>query len=137
MRKLLVALELFTFITAIFGGLGLVLSNGAALLLPLSMLDGSPFRSYLVPGLLLIFLIGGTQLAAALVLLRNRHYWSELTVLAGLALIIWLFMQLYWLRTTSILQIFYFLIALAELVLTFLYYRRDKYLAGMGAPQGH
>lgn len=69
MRRILIALHGFLAITAIGGGLGLLMGTGAP---PLEMLAGSPFTSYVIPGLALLVVVGGLASSAAL-LLRRRH----------------------------------------------------------------
>lgn len=58
--------------------------------MPLSMLDGSPFSTFLVPGLLLALVIGGSSLACAVFTLRRSPFAIDATVLAGGALTVWI-----------------------------------------------
>jgi hypothetical protein len=67
MRSLLFLLIYFVAFTAISSGLIMVLKpDGSSLGLNLQMLHGTPFHDFFVSGLLLIFLIGGTQILAIL-----------------------------------------------------------------------
>ncbi|WP_433874527.1 hypothetical protein [Sinomonas atrocyanea] len=61
---------------------------------PETMLVGSPFSSYLVPGLLLALVIGGTQITAAAMLLRRARGAALATAVAGYGLLIWIFVQM-------------------------------------------
>lgn len=76
----------FLAVTAIGGGITLV---AGVFTPPVEMLQGSVFRSYLIPGLALGVLVGGTA-AAALIMLLRRHRWSAFAGL-GAALAIVLF----------------------------------------------
>jgi hypothetical protein len=72
------------------GGMGLVQDPVNNIGMPLSMLEGSPFSDYLVPGLILLILVG---LLPLLVLygLARRHRWGWwLAVAAGAGLVIWI-----------------------------------------------
>ncbi len=96
---------LFTGITAIGGGVTLLNGVNSP---PLAMLEHSPFESYLVPGLLLLLVVGmGNLAAAALEARRIAH--SELAVsVAGAAVMVWIATQLVMIRTFSWLQVLYF-----------------------------
>ncbi|MBL8955092.1 MAG: hypothetical protein JNK82_30225 [Myxococcaceae bacterium] len=69
---------------ALSGGLTLAFSpDGSAAKLPLSLLAGTGFSSYLVPGLLLAFAVGGLNLFAATQTLRRRPSSSLVSLAAG------------------------------------------------------
>ena len=75
-HQLLVILDLIVAATAIAGGAVLVASSlvpswSTVLAPPRDYLDGSPFASYLVPGLTLALVLGGLHLVAAVLLLRR------------------------------------------------------------------
>jgi len=69
MRTVRIGLVWFLAITAIAGGIGLLTGVIAP---PQGLLDGSPFDTYLIPGGVLLGLVGGSALMAALLLL-GRH----------------------------------------------------------------
>jgi len=77
------------------GGIGLVADpSGAFVGLPLGWLRGSPFRDYLVPGLVLLTALGIAPLIAAWGLWADRA-WSWVVGLAvGVALLAWLAVQI-------------------------------------------
>ncbi|WP_104061313.1 hypothetical protein [Arthrobacter sp. 4R501] len=82
--------------------------------LPLELLQGSPFSTYLVPGLLLALIVGGIHLGAFILLIR-RHPWAPLaSATAGFSILIWIFIQMVFVPF-SILQAVYFAAGLAEL----------------------
>jgi len=88
-EKTLIGIEVFNGVSALGGGIALMIRpDGAVLHLPHTLLDGSPFSDYLVPGLALTSLVGVGMLGAAL--LRGRHlpYASELEIATGAALVI-------------------------------------------------
>ncbi|WP_147804525.1 hypothetical protein [Alkalicoccus halolimnae] len=108
--KLLFVLHLLLALGALFGGGGLVIDpSGDLLMLPLSLLDQTPFASYLVPGVILLLLFGLVPLvimwgflrhpswkAAEAVNLFKRHHWSwSFSLYTGYALVIWIIVQTY------------------------------------------
>ena len=78
LRVILIILVAFLSLTAVAGGIGLLTGLNAP---PVEMLAGSPFHSYVVPGLSLLVIVGGGALVAT-VLLARRHPWSVLAAAA-------------------------------------------------------
>lgn len=120
MRALIVALVglcWFTGLTAVAGGTGLMLSpEGSEWLPPLSLLEGTPFSSYFVPGLLLAGVVGLMNLAAG-ALVRRRHPLGELAALAaGVALTTWIVVQVLMLQAFHWLHALYLAVGLATIV---------------------
>ncbi len=69
-------------------------SRGRIIPLPLSALNGSPFETYLVPGLILFCALGVGPLAAALLAWR-RHPLAPFAALGvGIALLIWMAVEI-------------------------------------------
>ena len=64
--------------------------TGAILPLPLSALNGSPFATYFVPGLVLFVALGLAPLAAAVTALRRHPIAPLATVGVGGLLLIWM-----------------------------------------------
>jgi hypothetical protein len=58
---------------------------------------GAP-RPWFLPGLALLLVIGGSQLAAAATLLARRPYAREVSIVAGQVLVGWIVVQLAWLQ---------------------------------------
>lgn len=84
LRIVLIVLDAFLALTAVAGGIGLVAGLNAP---PVEMLAGSPFRSYTIPGLALLVIVGGSALVAAVVLLR-RQRWGALASGIAAAMIV-------------------------------------------------
>jgi hypothetical protein len=116
-RRTLIASLWFGAISAIAGGLLGVFVNGAGV--PLSYLRDTPFDSYMVPGLLLGVVIGGTQLAAVILLQRRHPYGLAAAVVAGFGMIVWIFVELAVISEYSPLQAVYLGVGVAELLLVF------------------
>jgi hypothetical protein len=95
LAKAAVVLEVALAIGALAGGLALILGpRGEVLPLPLGVLDGSPFDTYLVPGLILFNVLGlGPMVAARLV--WTRHPLAAVaTLMVGSGLLVWIAIQI-------------------------------------------
>lgn len=132
-RVLLLSLQAFIAVTSVLGGLALVagaVSADLATVLspPLDSLEGSPFESYLVPGLLLAVLLGGVHAVAFVGLFRRAPWALFLSAVAGYATLIWIFVQMV-VIPFSVLQAVYFAAGAAELGLVLVMlglFRRDR-----------
>ena len=91
---LLMACLLFQGLSAIAGGIALVGDpSGGNLPIPLSLLEGSPFDDYLIPGLILLVVLGICPMVV-LFGLWTRQYWGWISaLLVGLALMGWIVVQ--------------------------------------------
>ena len=85
--------------------------------MPASLLDRSPFSSFIVPALILFVAIGGTHALAAVLLLRRRASSLLWAAVAGFAMIIWILVETVIIQGFSWLQGIYFTTGVAELVL--------------------
>jgi hypothetical protein len=77
----LMILDAFLAVTAVAGGLGLLTG---AISPGLELLEGSPFRSYTVPGLSLLVIVGGSALAATGLLQRRQPLGTLASAVAGM-----------------------------------------------------
>jgi hypothetical protein len=89
--RILLALFLFNGLGGVAGGIGVMKE---ALPFPDVWLQGTPFRSYFLPGLILCVVVGGSHLAAAFVLLGRRSLARTASVFAGLVLTGWMIEEL-------------------------------------------
>ncbi|MFC5501327.1 hypothetical protein ACFPJ4_03620 [Lysinimonas soli] len=114
---LLIALG-FVGVTAVAGGAALVLGSAipgfaAGIAIPLSYLDGSPFDSYVGPGVILAVVLGGVHVLAFVLLLRRHPYALFAAAVAAFDTLIWIFVELVFIPF-SLLQLIYFAVGLAE-----------------------
>jgi hypothetical protein len=111
---LTVGLLVFLSIGALGGGIALVAApDGSVLQMPKSMLEGSPFSDYLVPGLILAGLFGVGSLAVAVIGLRRWRIAPFLAFAIGVAQMIWIAVELAIIKGISILHPIYFCVGLA------------------------
>ena len=85
--RALVALSLFNAVSALGGGIALVTG---ALPVPISLLRLTPFDTYVVPGLFLAVVIGGSSLAGAVSLLARTPRARFTSAAAGLVMVGWI-----------------------------------------------
>ena len=90
-RRALVWLTGFLAVTATLGGSAIMLD---ILGLDEADLDGSPFSSYLVPGLALLVLVGGMATAAVIALRRSAMNAPLVAAASGLAIVIFEIVQI-------------------------------------------
>ena len=117
-RRLVVALCLFTGATATVGGLDLFFTpqGGGLFDVPPALLDGTPFESFRLPGLLLFGLVGLSNLVAGL-RLRRRQSSSEIAAFgAGGILTVWILTQMAMLVTAHWLQLLYLCIGVVTML---------------------
>jgi hypothetical protein len=84
---MLFAASVFVALTAVFGGITLALGFDK---FPADWLNGTVFRSYLIPGLILAVVVGGSATVAAVAALRRSDTGSFISMLAGAILLGWL-----------------------------------------------
>jgi hypothetical protein len=83
-------------LSGLWGGGALVWApTGALLQMPLSLLDGTPFPNYVVPGLLLFTILGMGPLIVALGLWKGRPWAWYGAVAVGGALLVWIGVQVW------------------------------------------
>jgi hypothetical protein len=123
----LVALLFFGAVSAIAGGIGL-LGNGIEF--PLDWLDGSPFSDFTIPGIILAAIVGGSQLCAAVAMLRRVEWSQSAAVIAGVVMMGWITSEVLIVGTHGglmlALQLIYFVVGLMELALAALLARERE-----------
>jgi hypothetical protein len=131
---LLVMLLAFQSMGGLFGGFSLVLSpSGNMMKMPASMLEGSPFTTFLVPGLILLLVLGVLPGVVAYALLRQPvwkgagvlniypgiHWAWTYSLYLGIMLVIWILVEIMWIGY-DILQTIYGLVGVVILILALL-----------------
>lgn len=92
---ILTALMLFQGLSGIYGGGALVLDpSGGMLGLPISLLEGSPFESYLIPGSILLLVLGLYPLIVVYGLAWGTTWAWTGAVLVSIALIVWIVVEI-------------------------------------------
>jgi hypothetical protein len=132
---LLMALVLFEALSGLLGGIVLLADTSGSLLgLPLELLEGTPFRSYTIPGAILLTVLGIYPLivlyglwrrpawkwAESINPVRGMHWAWAGSLALGVALVVWILAQVGLIGYVSRLQPFYGIIGLLIVRLTLL-----------------
>jgi hypothetical protein len=120
-RVTLGSLELFVGIGALAGGGALALvPDGDLLRMPVSLLNGSPFHTYFVPGLILFGIVGGVNTLAGFLTLGGHPVRKHASVFAAVILMGWISVEVALLGYLHWAQPLYFGFGLLTLLLAFL-----------------
>ena len=140
---LLWLIMLFQSLSGLFGGFSLITDpSGGSLQMPLTMLEGKPFHNYLIPGIILLLLLGVLpgltfvglltrkqwRWAQGLNIYHNRHWSWTFSIYTGIMLILWIDFQVMLIGYGHFIQTLYALVGAAILILTLMpgtmrYYR--------------
>lgn len=119
-RIALIVLTWFVAIGAVAGGIGLIVE--ADLGMDVSLLDGTPFTSFVVPGYILLLVVGGSNAVAGTLLLMEHEQGSSFAFLAGAILTVWIAVQVVMIGMVSILQPAYFTFGLMTMAFAYRYW---------------
>jgi peptidoglycan/LPS O-acetylase OafA/YrhL len=97
----------FNAVTAIVGGVGLLFGFISP---PSEWLDHTFLHNYVVPGLVLFFVVGGSAAFAAHAVARNRDYYREASGAAGLIMMMWIIAEIAVIKHFNILQGAYYIL---------------------------
>ena len=119
-------LQAFIGLGALGGGFMLVRDpSGSALELPMSLLEGSPFPDFLIPGMFLFAVNGvGSMIGAGLSFTRRR-YAQEIAIVLGAILVAWIVIQVVIISSFHWLHVLYFILGVVELGIG-MYIRRRR-----------
>jgi hypothetical protein len=127
-RNMLLSLMGFLALSAIGGGGILIISpDGKLMGMPLSILKSSPFNNFLLPGLLLFFILGLAPAILIIALIKkpafviptqinifsDMHWAWTCTIYTGFALAFWIQTEMVMLRAVHWLHTFYMVLAAA------------------------
>ncbi|TFC81731.1 hypothetical protein E3T23_05640 [Cryobacterium cheniae] len=113
--RTLLGVAIFNALSAVSGGVLMLFTGGLGM--PLSMLENSPFPSFVGPAIILLVVIGGTQALATVLMVRSRPTFLLWSAVAGFAIIIWIMIEAAIIRGFGVLQALYFSTGIAQLAL--------------------
>jgi hypothetical protein len=119
--RILLTLFLFNGFGGVVAGVG-VMKN--AFPFPDVWLQGTPFHSYLLPGLILCLAVGGSHLAAAFAMVWGHSLARAASVFAGFVLIGWMIGELVLIGFRAPIQMWFLAMGLIEVGLSFTKLRR-------------
>ena len=107
-RVISILLLLFNGVSALIGGWGLVSNpSGEKMQMPLELLRHSPFRDYLIPGLILFTVLGIGSITAAIVSIGRTPHYSLWIIVLGVLMAGWILVQILMLQTLHWLHYLY------------------------------
>jgi hypothetical protein len=113
-------LQIFIGIGAFISGILLMMNpDGSAFQMPLSMLKGSPFTDFLIPGLILCIVNGAGNIFAGVLSFRKHKFSGFAGIIFGAGLMIWIFMQVSMIGGGHWLQYLYFSLGMLQLLFGF------------------
>ena len=131
--KILIGLVIFQSISGLAGGIGLTFSpSGESIQMPISLLENTPFTTFIIPGLFLLIVLGifPALLSYAMIVEPNwkllnklniycdfHSIWSNLLLL-GLTLVSWIIIQVYLIGGGHVFQLIYGLLGIIILLIT-------------------
>jgi len=108
MKTLLLLMISFIAITSTISGVLLVSDPGGSIMnLPLTLLNGTPFKNYLIPGIILTAIVGGVNLVAVVYNIQkssNRYNWA---MAGGMMICGWIIVQMIIIRAAHWLHFLY------------------------------
>jgi hypothetical protein len=114
LRISLLALTALCALNAFAGGIGLV-ANGLGV--PEAELEDTPFSSFVIPGILLAAVVGGTMALACALVWRRHRLASWATVFAGATMLVWIAIEAVMIEDGRPLQVTVAVLALATIAL--------------------
>ncbi len=100
-RRVLIAMDGVMALNA-FGGAWYAIAGAPDV--PIDWLNGTPFHDYVIPGMILGVVVGGSHVAAAVALWRRVPHAREISLGASLVLLGWIATQLAMIGYVSVLQ---------------------------------
>lgn len=120
-------LQLFIAVAAISAGLLFIVDpSGEKLGMTVQLIERSHFNDYLVPGIILFTVHGLGSVMGAITSLLKKNYSGKVGTFLGVALMIWIVVQVYWMGLESWLQPFMFLLGAIELGLSVILIKGTK-----------
>lgn len=126
--KLLILLHLLLGIGAVFGGMVLIIDpSGKLIKMPITLLKNSPFHSFLIPGIILLIVLGVLPLIVSFALATKRQFsianrlnlfaemhWAwAYSIYISFALIIWITVEAFFIHDVALIHVAYIFLGLA------------------------
>ncbi len=112
--------QLFIGFGGISGGILLVIDpSGAKIGFELSLLTGTPFSDFFIPGLFLLLFNGIFVLLAAVASFKKYRYAGEIGIFFGVGLLVFMVAEIIWIGLVMWLQHLFLIIAVIEIFIGF------------------
>jgi hypothetical protein len=107
------SLQAFTALSAIPAGIGYLLdTTGSKMGVTSELLANSPLKSFLLPGIFLVFINGIANAAGAYISFTRKSFAGHIGIVLGIILCLWIIIQVYWISMSSFLQPLFLVIGL-------------------------
>lgn len=124
---LLIIVEFFNGLSGLAGGFGLISDPTAASLgMELSWLEGTPFRNFLIPGIILFLINGIGNTAAAILSIRKTRCFEITGIVLGVVMMIWIISQVAFIGYKNFLQPLYFSTGLIQTLLGTIIFKLNR-----------
>jgi len=104
------------------------------------LLNNSPFTNYLIPGLVLLIVIGVGYVVSSTVTFLRKRYFGSLAALLGICLIFYMTIEVWFVGLRNFLQPLYFILGVIVLILGLNLFKSNNKLFGIevdSTPQAH
>lgn len=133
--KLLIFMQVLLSLGALFGGLVLIIDpSGELIQMPITLLEHSPFSNFLIPGMILLVMLGILPLVVTYGLIRNqprelanrlnlfpeKHWAWTYSLYIGFILIIWIAVEAYFIQHFAVIHLGYIILAVLIQAITLL-----------------
>jgi hypothetical protein len=120
MKTLLLILVSFIAITATLSGLLMITNPGGEIMsMPLSLLQGTPFKDFQIPGILLTVTVGGVNLAAVFYNVQRHNSRYNWAIAGGILISGWIIAQLILIQVVHWLHFIYLGIGLLIVLIAY------------------
>jgi hypothetical protein len=113
MKTLLMVLLMLVAFSSTVAGLAMIANqHGDALNIPMGLFEGTPFRSFLLPGILLSVIVGGFSLFAIFLITQKSARQFNWSIVAGAVVILWVIAEMVLLQFANWLHAVYLVVGL-------------------------
>ena len=127
LRLISIWMLFFLSVSAFFGGiLFLIAPDGSLLHISTQLLNGSIFKDYFYPGLILLTANGIIPILIAVIVIKQNIYYPMLCIAQGVILVIWITVEALIIKQVQFLQLIYNFIGIYFIVAGITLYDKTK-----------
>lgn len=112
--RLTASTHLFIGVGALFGGLAAILDPYGPMGISTEVLNGSPFDSFFIPGLILFAFLGLGNVLSGVIVWRGSKLTGYLSGFFGCGLMIWILVQCWIMGDVVFLHVLYFILGMVQ-----------------------
>lgn len=123
---LLLIVHAVTAVGAMAGGYACIVDPISPIGAPVSLLEGSPFDSFLIPGIVLFGLFGVGNLLGFIALVRKTRWYGYVGGVLGGGMLIWIVIQVVIISTLEFLHVVFFCVGLFQSLASYRMLAREQ-----------